>query len=502
MPLLAALAVTLCTAMVLITWSVMGGFLEMLVGSGRTLIGDVSIEWPNIGFRHYDDLVARLEEDDSMVAGAAPVIDTFGVLTFSDDKTLTIKVRGVEPETFARVTTFADTIWWRPIDKPMPGDKHAEDWRLDNHDFFEQFLQDGLTLTEVDPDTGQQRPAVVLGIELSGRSARQPGGWYRALGGVEKLPSGQTQVSTDFFPQTSITLNVLPLDSKGHNIDFEAREFPVANEFHTGFFEVDNTVALVRLDALQDMLKMDAARRVIDDRSPINALTIDPDTNEPILNAEPETRIEPARVTTVLVRAADGVDADTLKVYCEAVYAKFAADHEGDVPSIARIDIDTWEDKNRTLIAAVKKETALVLFIFSFISLTAVFLVLSIFWSMVSEKTRDVGVLRSIGASRMGVASVWLGYGAGIGIVGAVLGGLLAYVIVTNINPIHDWLGTALGLTIWDPRIYYFTSIPNRIDPLHATIVLLGGVLASVLGALIPSWRAAAMDPVRALRFE
>ena len=500
MPLLAALAVTLCTAMVLITWSVMGGFLEMLVGSGRTLIGDVSIEWPNIGFRHYEDLVERLEADE-LVAGAAPVIDTFGVLTFSDDKTLTIKVRGIDPETFAKVTTYADTLWWRPIDEPMPGDDQAEDWRLDDHEFFEQFLQDGLTLTEWDAETGQEVAAIVLGIELSGRSARQPGGWYRAMGGIEKLPDGTTQISTDFFPQTSITLNVLPLDSKGHNIDFEARQFPVANEFHTGFFEVDDTVALVRLDALQDMLKMDAARRVIDERSPIDALTIDPETNEPVLT-QPETRIEPARVTTVLVRAVDGIDADTLKLRCQSIYATFAEDYAGDVPSINRIDIDTWEDKNRTLIAAVKKETALVLFIFSFISLTAVFLVLSIFWSMVSEKTRDVGVLRSIGASRMGVASVWLGYGAGIGIVGSLLGGALAYVIVTNINPIHDWLGTALGLTIWDPRIYYFTSIPNRIDPVHATVVLLGGVLASVLGALIPSWRAAAMDPVRALRFE
>jgi lipoprotein-releasing system permease protein len=121
---------------------------------------------------------------------------------------------------------------------------------------------------------------------------------------------------------------------------------------------------------------------------------------------------------------------------------------------------------------------------------------------MVSEKTRDVGVLRSIGASRFGVASVWLIYGAGIGLVGSTLGGILAFAIVHNINPIHEWLGERLGIYVWDPSIYYFTTIPNEMNTTQAVIVLVGGVVASVVGAIIPAWRAAAMDPVRALRFE
>ena len=500
MPLLAAVAVTLCTAMVLITWSVMGGFLDMLVSSGRTLIGDVSIEWPNIGFRHYEDLVEMLEADE-MVAGAAPVIDTFGVLTFSDDKTLTVKVRGIDPATFSKVTTYEETLWWRPIEKPMRGDDLGEDPRLGMHDMFDEIYEAGLTLTEPNAETGEDEPALVVGIELSGRSWRQPGGWYLPIGAREKGPDGQTRVDFSFFPLTHVTLNVLPLDSKGHNIDFEARRFPVANEFQTGFYEADASVVLVRLDALQDMLKMDPAKRVIEDAGPFGNLELD-ESGEPVMGAQPETTIEPGRVTTVLVRAIDGVDAETLKARCKTVYEAFAQAHDGDVPHPERIGIDTWEDANRTLIAAVKKETALVLFIFCFISLTAVFLVLAIFWSMVSEKTRDVGVLRSIGASRFGVASVWLAYGAGIGVVGSILGGSLAYAIVLNINPIHDWLGETLELTIWDPSIYYFTEIPNEVNTVHAAIVLVGGVLASVLGALIPAWRAAAMDPVRALRFE
>jgi lipoprotein-releasing system permease protein len=131
-----------------------------------------------------------------------------------------------------------------------------------------------------------------------------------------------------------------------------------------------------------------------------------------------------------------------------------------------------------------------------------VFLVPAIFWAMVSEKTRDIGILRAIGASRAGVAWLWLRYGLAIGIVGATLGGIVAFLIITNINAIHDWMGSALGLEIWNPKVYYFTEIPSEVQWDKAAIVLLGGVLASVVGALVPALKAANMHPVRALRFE
>ncbi len=142
------------------------------------------------------------------------------------------------------------------------------------------------------------------------------------------------------------------------------------------------------------------------------------------------------------------------------------------------------------------------LVLFMFISLTAVFLVFSIFWSMVSEKTKDIGILRAIGASKAGVAWLFLRYGLSIGVLGSVLGGTIAYLIVLNINPIHEWIGSALGVYVWDPSVYYFTEIPSEVEPMKAVLVLAGGVIFSVLGALVPAVKAANMDPVRALRFE
>ncbi|MCC6676176.1 MAG: FtsX-like permease family protein [Phycisphaerales bacterium] len=508
MPLLASLAVVLCTAMVLISWSVMGGFLATLLSSGRTLIGDVLIAWPNTGFGHYEDLIKRLEADPDIEA-ATPVIESYGLVGLPNGRNETVIIKGIEPDSFSKVTGFYDTLWWKPMPQPLPKDKNRDDTRLRTPEGWAKVLENGRTMQRGDTyQSEDKRPAVVMGIEVSGMSIRQPGGWYTPYYPTILNPDGSTTLVQTLLPQNGfVTLNVLPLDSKGRVLETVTRRFPVANEFQTGLYEVDNRTVLVPLESLQDMLNMNRAKRLVDAKA-TRAVTIDPATGQETFNSATGQQLieDPARVTTVYVkgRPVNGrpPDANQLAIKCQEIYDAFAEAHRGQVPGGDIIRIATWEDQNRTLINAVKKETGLVLFIFSFISLTAVFLVLAIFWSMVSEKTKDVGVLRSLGASRAGIAWLWLRYGLAIGIVGALLGGLLAYLIVTNINPIHDWMGRALGITIWDPRIYYFTVIPNRVDLSKAIIVMAVGVLSSVLGALWPAIRAARMDPVKALRFE
>jgi len=524
MPLLAVLAVLLSAAMVLTVWSVMGGFLNMLLASGKSLMGDVLITYPVRGIPWYEDLLAQLE-DDPAVAAATPTVEAPGLLKLPDGSVRMVQVVGVEGTGYDKVTGFRKSVWWRP---PEPGDKPVP--TADLRTFIpKRYLDEALALTEPDPVTGDPKPAVVLGVEVSGYNKRNrdgtltprdPTGWWEALGlQVEGFNKGAWIVQKsspgdpDAPPQRSaldelpflidgqVTLSVLPLSQQGVVVNVEARRLPVANEFRTDVYEVDANTVLFRLDALQAMLGLDEARRVKSAGELVPL--VDLETGQERFDAPEDIGVDPARATSVLVAAAPGVTPSELKEIVKARYETFAKTRI-DAPPAQFVQFYTWQERPgvRTFVAAVKKETGLVLGLFGFISLTAVFLVFAIFWAMVSEKTKDVGVLRAVGASRQGVARLFLGYGFAIGLAGGLFGVGVSYLIVWNINAIHEWIGRVFHVYIWDPSIYYFTEIPNKVDPLHAIMVLVAACLFSVLGALAPAVKAARMDPVRALRFE
>lgn len=505
MPILAMAAVTLSVATVLVTWSVMGGFLNTLLSSGRTLIGDVSIHWPNVGFPHYEDLIERLEADPQ-IAAATGVVETFGIVALPDDQVHGVIIKGVDGESYARVTGYADTVWWRPMESPVRKDIDREDPRLGTTQGYHagedwtQRLIDGATLSKPDGSA-----AAVPGIELSGWNERMPSGVYRAMAPFKASMTGDARSLNVFLPDSTLTLHLMPLDSLGRGVETVTRTIPVANEFQSGLFEADSNQMFVRLDLIQKMMKMDAAERV---RQPASALEFDPVSGE-FVRAEPEViGVDPARVTTVLVRAAESVPVQSeseiraFRDHVHEIYDAFAIAHAGEVPGPSNIFVRSWRDQNRSMIAAVEKETGLVLFVFGLVCFTTVFLVLAIFWSMVSEKTKDIGILRSLGGSTAGIALLWLQYGAAVGTVGSGAGLIAAWLVVRNINEIHEWLGENLNLVIWDPAVYYFFEIPSEMDWTKAAFVVIAGILTCLIGAAIPAIRAGAMDPVRALRFE
>ena len=487
MPLLASIAVALCTAMVLIVWSVMGGFLTMLLAQGASIIGDAAVARPVVGFPHYDAFITELESSPEIEA-ATPTIETLGQLALPTGELRIVNVIGVRPDELEEVTAFSDRLWWRPVDEGDP----AVDWRADpeNLEVMEGLVADGSTLSEPDVETGVVGPAMVLGIEVTKFNRRNEDGTYTPR--------------TQFVPQSRFTLSLVPMSRRGSIIQPVSVSLPVANEYRSGMYDADSRWVFLPFDYLQKQLKLDEATRVVENFTPGGVVIGEDGTPTVQLPTSRETI--PARATNILIRAAEGYTGRDAEAAAEAVYRSFAETNDGYPTWDGWEDtyVYVWEEKPglREFINAVRKETGLVLVLFVFISLTAVFLVGAIFWSMVSEKTKDIGILRAVGASRMGVAWLFVRYGLAIGIVGSLVGGALAYVIVTNINPIHEWLGKQLGLYIWDPSVYYFTEIPSRVELDKAVIVLVGGVLFSALGALIPAARAASMNPVRALRFE
>jgi lipoprotein-releasing system permease protein len=162
----------------------------------------------------------------------------------------------------------------------------------------------------------------------------------------------------------------------------------------------------------------------------------------------------------------------------------------------------TWRDKQGPLLAAVQMETAILNILLFLIIAVAGFGILAIFFMIVVEKTRDIGILKSLGAPGGGVMSIFLTYGLSLGFVGSGVGMVLGLLFVININEIADLLGKITGRPVFDPSIYYFQKIPTDIVPFTVAWIVAGAMAIAVLASILPARRAARLHPVEALRYE
>jgi lipoprotein-releasing system permease protein len=171
-------------------------------------------------------------------------------------------------------------------------------------------------------------------------------------------------------------------------------------------------------------------------------------------------------------------------------------------PEVYMLRVETWRDTQGPLLAAVQMETTILNILLFMIIAVAGFGILATFFMIVVEKTRDIGVLKSLGAPGSGVASIFLYYGLLLGAVGAGAGAILGLLFVWNINSVAAVVGWITGREVFDPKVYYFSSIPTIVHPWMIVWVVSGAVLIAVLASVLPSIRAARMHPVESLRYE
>ncbi|MFZ4731764.1 MAG: FtsX-like permease family protein [Pirellulales bacterium] len=164
--------------------------------------------------------------------------------------------------------------------------------------------------------------------------------------------------------------------------------------------------------------------------------------------------------------------------------------------------ISSWKDKQGPLLAAVDMEMAVLNILLFMIVAVAGFGILAIFFMIVVEKTRDIGILKSLGAGAGGVAGVFLGYGLFLGLVGAGAGLALGLAITWNINRVRELVEWMTGQRVFDPSIYYFFRIPTIVDPFTVAWIIAGAVAIAVAASVLPALRAARLHPVEALRHD
>ena len=162
----------------------------------------------------------------------------------------------------------------------------------------------------------------------------------------------------------------------------------------------------------------------------------------------------------------------------------------------------TWMDDNRDLFNAIATERVVMAFILFLVMVVAAFGLCSTLITITVQKSREIGLMKALGANDLQVCSVFLFHGIVVGVVGAVAGTASGLLLLHFRNPFRDFLLTTFHIQVFASSVYSLPEIPAVIDPLLVTLIALSAVVICILAALIPAVSAARLAPARALRYE
>ena len=167
-----------------------------------------------------------------------------------------------------------------------------------------------------------------------------------------------------------------------------------------------------------------------------------------------------------------------------------------------RARVIDWRSMNSALFEALQVERVAMFVVLSIIVLVAVFNILSSLIMLVRAKTRDIAILRTMGASRRGMMKVFVTVGVTIGSLGIVLGLIIGSILLFFRQGVVDAIQALTGQNLWDPSVRFLSELPSKTDPFEVAAIVLIALILSFLATLYPAWKAASTDPVQVLRYE
>lgn len=167
-----------------------------------------------------------------------------------------------------------------------------------------------------------------------------------------------------------------------------------------------------------------------------------------------------------------------------------------------RGQITDWRMMNRELFEALAVDRIVSFTVLSIILIVAAFNIVSSLIMLVRSKTRDIAVLRTMGATRGGLMRIFVTVGVTIGALGVAAGGVLGFLFITFRAKVVAFIGLVTGQQVWDPSMRFLTELPARTDPWETIGICVMALLFTFLATLYPAWKAAGTDPVQVLRYE
>ncbi len=449
-------SVLLGVATMIVVNSVMAGFSEKMRDRLHGILADVVVESYDLdGFYDSDEVMARIKSVAGLeVEAMAPTAETFGLMKFNfggQSITRQVQIIGIRPEERARTGDFAEFL------TDGKRDSNGNDRRIAPSFEIPESVKRSTPAGSLLGDGPDSALNEIIRRDLDAQAD------HGAIIGYALATIHRTGTRADQFiapPGTQIKL-VFPKSGKKPEPGYDS--FMVRGFFKSGMSEYDSTHVYVPLERLQEM-------RVLKD----------PGTGRVAVNQ-------------IQVKVKPGVDIDDLALRLQTALEQLR-------PMYFRVS--TWEQKQGPLLAAVAVEQSILNMLLFFIIAVAGFGILAIFSMIVVEKTRDIGVMKALGASTSGVRGIFLGYGLLLGAVGSGIGMAGGLLFVHYINDIEKLLSKLTGRKVFDDSIYYFDKIPTLVDPWTVAWIVGGAMFISAVACIWPAQRAARLHPVRALRFE
>jgi lipoprotein-releasing system permease protein len=446
-------SVMLGVATLVVVNSVMAGFSTKLKDRFHGLLSDVIVESPSYnGFPDDADVIMekiRNSDANEHIEAMTPTVEVFGMLIFEvgaarERVTIPVQIVGTDPKGRTAIGGFG-----KYLRQPARHENPTFDLTPEAMERWRAFNPPVPDLPPPTPLPGEMPP-----IPLPPAEPRTPVGAIPGFGITHYRTTDQTTgaiVDKEILPPGS-TIKLVTVGAGKEEPVYS--NFAVVDSIRTEMTEYDGRFVYVPLEYLQQLRGMGK------------------------------------RVTHIQIRLKEYSNAPIVKAELRKLF-----------PNDYSYQINTWEEKQNSLLAAVDVERGLLNLLLFMIVGVAGFCILAIFSMIVREKTRDIGILKSLGASDWGVMQIFLTYGLMLGLIGSALGTGLGLLITHYINEIESFLFDQTGVG-FDRKVYYFDAIPTQVEPLTVLLVDAGAILIAVMFSVWPALRAAWLRPVQALRYE